>query len=148
MAFLSLSQTQPPSSSPSHHQVETQISQTQALWFFSFLILMIDRSWNPNPFKQKPKVDRSESWSNPFKPKSTPTKRTNKEWMRKEEVDQTHWSRLKRRGQRRGPIKSEWEKKRLIRPIEAGWKEEVDEEVDQTHWSREWMRSEREGKKK
>ena len=36
MAFLSLSQTQPPSSSPNHHQAETQISQTQALWFFNF----------------------------------------------------------------------------------------------------------------
>ena len=30
------SQTQPSSSSPSHHQAETQISQTQALWFFHF----------------------------------------------------------------------------------------------------------------
>ena len=33
---LSLSQTQPPSSSPNHHQVETQIFQTQALWSFRF----------------------------------------------------------------------------------------------------------------
>ena len=45
-------------------------------------------------------------------------------------VDQTHSSRSRR--QRRGPTKSEWEKKRLIRPIEVGWKEEANEEVDQT----------------
>ena len=45
-------------------------------------------SRNLDPFKQKPKVDRSEGcWSGPFKPKSMPTKRTNREWMRKEEVD-------------------------------------------------------------
>ena len=79
---------------------------------FLFLILMVDQSRNPDPFKQKPKVDWSEGLLDPFKPKLTPTKRTNREWMRKKEVDQTHWSRLKRRGRRRG--------------FEAGWKEEVD----------------------
>ena len=65
---------------------------------FSFLILMVDRSRNPDPFKQKPKVDWSKGLLDPFKPKLTPTKRANREWMRKKEVDQTHWSRLKRRG--------------------------------------------------
>ena len=54
---------------------------------FSFLILMVDRSRNLDPFKQKPNVDQSEGWLDPFKPKSMPTKRTNKEWMRKEEVN-------------------------------------------------------------
>ena len=43
---LSLSETQPPSSSLSHHQAKTRISQTQILWFFLFLILMVDQSRN------------------------------------------------------------------------------------------------------
>ena len=51
--------------------------------------------WNQNPDQaetqttssKNKKVDRSEGWSDPFKSKSTPTKRTNREWMRKEKVD-------------------------------------------------------------
>ena len=118
---LSLSQTQPLSSSPNHHQVETQIFQTQALWFFHFSFSWLIGVETQTHSSRNPRL---------IGPK----------------VDQTHSSQSRCR--RRGPTESEWEKKRLIKPIEAGWKEEADEEVDQTHWSREWMRSEREGKKK
>ena len=118
---LSLSQTQPPSSSPNHHQVETQIFQTQTLWSFRF----------------------SFSWLIEVE---TQTHSSRNPTLIGAKVYQTHSSQSWRR--RRGPTESEWEKKRLIKPIEAGWKEEANEEVDQTHWSREWMRSEREGKKK
>ena len=118
---LSLSQTQPPSSSPNHHQVETQIFQTQTLWFFRSSFPWLIRVETQTHSSRNPRLIEAE-------------------------VDQTHSSQSRRR--RRGPTESEWEKKRLIKPIEAGSKEEADEEVDQTHWSREWMRSEREGKKK
>ena len=87
-----------PGAATGHHQDETQISQTQALWFFfvshshGWSELKPRSSRNPDPFKQKIKVD------------------------------QTHSSRSWRR--RRGPTGSEWEKKRLIRPIEAEMNEE------------------------
>ena len=87
-----------PGAATGHHQDETQISQTQALWFFfvshshGWSELKPRSSRNPDPFKQKIKVD------------------------------QTHSSRSRRR--RRGPTGSEWEKKRLIRPIEAKMNEE------------------------
>ena len=137
MASLSLSDlttviiTQPPSS-------RNPDLLDPSFVIFLFLILMVDRSRNLDPFKQKPKVDRSKGWLDPFKPKSTLTKRTNKEWMRKEEVDQTHWSRLKRKGWS-DPLKQrvneEWERR----------KKEADTREREKKWEkRRPMRQERE----
>ena len=50
--------TQPPSS--------RKLDLFTCFVLFLFLILMVDQSRNPYPFKPKPKVDRSEGWLDPF----------------------------------------------------------------------------------
>ena len=81
--------------------------------------LFVSHSHGWSEPKPRPIQAETQGWSDPFKPKSMLTKRTNREWMRKEEVDQTHWSGLKRRGWRRGwsnPLKQrvneEWERRK------------------------------------
>ena len=50
--------TQPPSS--------RNLDLFTCFVLFFFLILMVDRSRNLDPFKLKPKIDYSEGWSDPF----------------------------------------------------------------------------------